>query len=140
LIIRNKIHFKLPLLSSQLIKSFVEYNKWYTFINKYRWWSEDRHKEYQWKSIVLPLEYVYNNIPYYQEVFKNLQASPITIKTFNDFAKPLFLTKEIIGEQRKDLIPRGINKNRLILYNAGGSTSVPLSFYRPKEMISFPIL
>jgi phenylacetate-CoA ligase len=107
-----------------------EYSKWSDFIDSSQWWSEPQIQEYQWKKVKEMLAYCYQKIPYYQGIFKSLGATPEDFRTKEDFTKFPFLTKELIGRHAEELLPVGVNRKKIIRYNTGGSTGLPLLLYK----------
>ncbi|MBG0860780.1 MAG: phenylacetate--CoA ligase family protein [Bacteroidales bacterium] len=93
----------------------------------------EENDNYQWNKVKQLLEYAYDNIPYYKELFIKLGATPNDIKTWSDFRKIPYLTKEIVREKSDDLIPRNIKKSKLRYHTTGGSTGIPLGFYKLRE-------
>lgn len=74
------------------------------------------------------LLYAYENVPYYQRLFRKIKGHPQDIKTFKDFEQVPVLTKEIIREHLQDIIDP--KQRELLLYNhTSGSTGTPLIFY-----------
>jgi phenylacetate-CoA ligase len=55
------------------------------------------------------------------------------IRTLNDFAQLPILTKDIIRERWRDLVREDVPLERLSPHFSGGSTGVPLRFYRERE-------
>jgi len=119
--------------AAKSIKNHLSYLRWFNLINSSQWWNKELHEKYQWKSLIQILNYAYNKIPYYKELFTEIDATPNDFKSFDDFAQFPFLTKEIIRERLDDMIPVNVNRDKLILYNTGGSTGEPLSFYKTKR-------
>lgn len=107
-----------------------EFYKWYQFINNSQKWNEDKLKEYQWNKLKEMLAYCYQNIPYYQKLFRNIGAVPHDFTTEEEFRKIPFLTKELIRENIEELLPFNIKRNKIIKYNTGGSTGIPLPIYK----------
>ena len=71
-------------------------------------------------------------IPYYRELLKSLGIQARDIRNLRDFAALPILTKDIIRERRNDLVREDIPKERLFVVHSGGSTGVPLKFYRTR--------
>jgi phenylacetate-coenzyme A ligase PaaK-like adenylate-forming protein len=76
-----------------------------------------------------------NHVPYYREMFRRLGCRSSDIRTLKDFASIPILTKDIIRERLNDLIREDIPKEKLIAGNSGGSTGVPLRFYRDRSVL-----
>ena len=74
-------------------------------------------------------------VPYYREVFRRMGCRSRDIRTLKDFAAIPILTKDIIRERLDDLIREDMPKEKLIIGNSGGSTGVPLKFYRDRSVL-----
>jgi phenylacetate-CoA ligase len=124
------IHY-IKYIKPQKIYSRRLFLQWHGFVEKSQWWTKEELFNYQWDKIKLLLIYVYKNVPYYQQMFKDLQAAPDDIKTLADFKKLPFLTKEIIKSRIQDFLPNNYikNKNKFKFFTTSGSTGQPLGFY-----------
>ena len=98
-----------------------------------QFWPYEKIREYQFEKLKKLLSHACLNVPYYAQLFLDLGAEPQDIKTFEDFKKIPFLTKEIIRSNFEDLIAKNVKKNELIHNATGGSTGEPLSFYQDKN-------
>jgi phenylacetate-CoA ligase len=76
-----------------------------------------------------------SHVPYYREMFRAMGCKSRDIRTLKDFAAIPVLTKDIIRERQKDLIREDIPKDKLVEGNSGGSTGVPLRFYRDRSVL-----
>jgi phenylacetate-CoA ligase len=72
------------------------------------------------------------HVPYYREMFRSLGIHSHDIRNLDDFASLPVLTKDIIRERQDDLLREDVPKEKLIVGNSGGSTGVPLRFYRSR--------
>jgi phenylacetate-coenzyme A ligase PaaK-like adenylate-forming protein len=70
------------------------------------------------------------HVPYYREMFRSLGMHSSDIRNLKDLALLPILTKDIIRERIDDLVREDIPKSDLIPRCSGGSTGVPLRFYR----------
>lgn len=123
-------------LKIENIKDKVTYLNWYNFLEQAQWWSKEEISNYQWNKIKALIEYVYLNVPYYKELLNKMGAKPADFKSWDDFEKIPFLTKEIIRNRFDDLISNKIEPSKLKYYTTGGSTGVPLGFYYlPEEEV-----
>ncbi len=109
------------------------------FLLKSQWWSERDLKEYQNKKLRALIRHAYENVPYYNELFKKLKLKPDDIKNTNDLEKLPILTKEDIRENFKNgkIVAKNIPKRKLILSGSSGSTGEPLQYYITKDANSF---
>jgi phenylacetate-CoA ligase len=105
---------------------------WYNFIDSSQWWHEEQLKEYQWNKVKELLTYCNKNIPYYQTVFKRMGTTPDDFKTEDDFKKIPLLTRELLRDHAKELLPIGVDRSKIIKYNTGGSTGIPLLIYKAR--------
>jgi len=73
------------------------------------------------------------HVPYYREMFRGLGIHSRDIRTLDDFAALPVLTKDIIRDRLSDLVREDMEKGKLVAGYSGGSTGVPLRFYRDPE-------
>lgn len=71
-------------------------------------------------------------VPYYREMFRGLGISSRDIRSMKDFAQLPVLTKDIVRERQRDLIREDVPLESLSKHHSGGSTGVPLTFYRER--------
>jgi phenylacetate-CoA ligase len=69
-------------------------------------------------------------VPYYRELFRALGIQSRDIRSLEDFARLPILTKDIIRERWRELIREDAPLETLSRHHSGGSTGVPLTFYR----------
>ena len=72
------------------------------------------------------------HVPYYREMFRALGIHSHEIRNLDDFALLPVLTKDIVRERLDDLVREDVPKNKFIAGHSGGSTGVPLKFYRSR--------
>ncbi len=75
------------------------------------------------------------HVPYYREMLGSLGIKSRDVRTLKDFAFLPILTKSIIRERLADLVREDIRKEKLLFGNSGGSTGVPLRFYRSHSIL-----
>ena len=109
------------------------------FLQESQWWSEGDLKEYQNEKLRALIKHAYENVAYYNELFKKLKLKPNDIKNTDDLAKLPILTKEEIRENFKNgkIIAKNIPEKELILTGSSGSTGEPLQYYITKDAESF---
>ena len=78
------------------------------------------------------LAHAEQRVPYYRELFHSLGVTGRDIRTLDDFARLPILTKDIIRDRWRDLIRDDVPLERLHRHHSGGSTGVPLTFYRER--------
>lgn len=91
-----------------------------------QWFQIDMIKRYQLEQVKKILSYAQQNTLYYKKLFDAVGFDPTGFSDFEDLKQIPILTKSIIRERQEDLKP---NRNDLSIYQTGGSTGVPLTFY-----------
>lgn len=99
------------------------------FLHESEFWPAEKLASYQLDELKKTLRYAYENIPYYENLFKARGLTPEDFKSLEDLAKLPLLTKAMIQSQYDDFIPKGINKASLMTRSTGGSTGTPLTVY-----------
>lgn len=128
-------------------ESFREGKSYSFFKNEYRNYYNSPHsfeeiRNLQWRKIEVILDNAFSNIPFYQKYYKSYGVERNDIKSFEEFQKLPFLTKDQIKDNLPELISTKYHKSKLFM-NSGGSTGKPLEFYlhkgitRPKENAYF---
>ncbi len=69
-------------------------------------------------------------VPYYRELFRSLRITSADFQSLADLGRLPALTKDIIRERQQDLIREDVDRATLRPHHSGGSTGVPLSFFR----------
>ncbi len=101
-----------------------------------QWLSRQELKDLQWKKLILLLEYVYENVPYYTQLFNESGLKPGDIQSHDDYLKVPVLTKEIIRNNGNRMITRD-QARKGISCNTGGSTGETLYFYKDQGATDF---
>lgn len=104
----------------------------YAFLQQSQWWSRQRLEEYQMQQLSSLLRHAYENVPYYRRVFDERGLKPQDIQDIADLKKLPYLTKEIIQKNLPDLVATNYPKSKLQYVTTGGSTGIPLGFYRER--------
>lgn len=84
----------------------------------------------QWHRLTALLTHAESHVPYYREMFRARGITARDIRSWQDFASLPVLTKDIIRARSRDLIREDVPLSTLSAHHSGGSTGVPLSFYR----------
>lgn len=99
------------------------------FLEKSQWWSRQELENYQNEKICGLIRYAYDNIPYYNRLFKENKLMPFDIKTIADLPKIPVLTKETVRNNPDLFISRIYKKKNLTAVTTSGTTGHPLSIY-----------
>lgn len=92
--------------------------------------STERVLALQMERLTRLLAHAERHVPYYRELFRSLGISSSDIQTMADYGRLPVLTKEIVRERGRDLVREDVPLERLSAHHSGGSTGVPLRFYR----------
>jgi phenylacetate-CoA ligase len=84
----------------------------------------------QFRRLSELLAHCETQVPYYRRLFKSLGLSSTEIKNLKDFAQLPILTKDIIRENAHELVREDVSPDSLLKHHSGGSTGVPLTFFR----------
>jgi phenylacetate-CoA ligase len=95
--------------------------------------SPEEVREKQFSDLRALLAHAEARVPYYRNLFRSLGTSSQDIRNWNDFAQLPILTKDIIREKQHDLIREDVPLEKLQPHFSGGSTGVPLKFFRSTD-------
>jgi phenylacetate-CoA ligase len=84
----------------------------------------------QFERLSALLAHAEERVPYYREMFRLLGIRSRDIRSLDDFAQLPVLTKEIVRERQRELVRDDVPLESLSQHHSGGSTGVPLTFYR----------
>lgn len=105
------------------------YLAWIAFLKKSEKWTEEQIKEYQLQQLKEIVKYAYDNTRGYRRLYDDAGIHPDSIRTFEDFKKLPFVTKEMIRDNLDDF---SIKVKGRQYVTTGGSTGIPFGFYRDK--------
>lgn len=110
------------------------FNKFLDYLEKNQWKSTEYLLSEQNELLQNLIIHVYENVPYYKNIFDERKLKPGDVKTREDLQKLPFLTKDIVRKNFNKLIATNIKKRDRILVQSGGTTGPPLYFYSSKEL------
>ena len=111
-------------------------SKYLKFLLKSQYWTQEQIEIYQNIRLRKLIEYAYNNVPFYESIFKQNNLSIDDIRTKDDLAKLPILTKKIIRAAGSEIQSINFPKNMTINSGSSGSTGEPLFFLLSKEAYS----
>jgi len=103
------------------------YCQWLDFLKKSEKWNKEQIAEYQLSEIKRIVKHAYENTKGYRKLYDDAGINPDSIKTIEDFQKLPFITREILRDNFEDFSTDIKDKEYI---TTGGSTGVPLGFYR----------
>ena len=119
----------------------VKYNKEFYRIlqglNESQWYSFDRLKELQDTKLRRLVEHAYENVPYYNGLFKKHGIRPDDIKGTEDLKKIPLLVREELRANPQQFIAANINRKLLAPGMTTGTTGTPVNALRSRESITF---
>ncbi len=104
------------------------FNSMYHRLSDNQWASRSNLRNQQEKNLHNAINYAYNNVPFYNKMLKSRGLRPENIRTIEDLKKLPIINKNVIRENWKDLIPRGLSKLSYYDRTTGGSTGNPLQY------------
>jgi phenylacetate-CoA ligase len=97
-------------------------------------WPEVRHRERQWERVRATLEVAYTDIPYYRNRFAGSGVELADLRTFEDFQRLPFLTKQDVKEHLEEMTSADIPRWKWLETTTGGSTLNPMRFYQVRGL------
>lgn len=94
--------------------------------------SDEEVRRHQLRRLSALLAHAEARVPYYRELFRSLGVTSRDITTLDDFARLPVLTKDIVRDRWRDLVRDDVPLETLSPHFSGGSTGVPLKFYRDR--------
>ncbi len=109
----------------KILRQGFGYSKIYKDLQKSQYFSREQLDELQNQKLRKIIYHCYKNVPYYTDLFNNLNLKPEDITTKEDLAKLPFLDKYIVKENFDKLIAK--NKFRFLSYETktSGTTGTP---------------
>lgn len=101
-----------------------------------RLWRSDREEldVYRLKTLRNLLAHAATTSPFYQKHFTESRFEPERIKAFTDLQALPFLTKRHLNTEMDLVLSRSYRRDELFESSTGGSSGVPLSFYRDRRV------
>lgn len=122
------------ILSGQSVYSKLQ------FLQKSQFWSKEDIRSFQNERLNILVCNAYENVPYYNRLFKELKLKPNDIRTFEDLEKLPILSKQVIKKEGiKAFTSSSISKRKIIRSSSSGSTGEPLFFLNTKDAYSMNI-
>jgi len=108
---------------------YAHYEK---LLTQSRLWKSEEIREYQNERLQNLVKHCYRNVPYYRAWFDRSNLKPGDFNGTDDLKRIPFLTKEIILQNRDELVAANYPKSKRLYYSTGGTTGNPMSFYNEK--------
>jgi len=109
-----------------------EYHKNFKTIENYNLFSLEKKKEFIFKKVFDNVHYAIDRIPFYGSLYKKKGFELSSLKSFEDIKRIPIITKQDLMEVPLD--QRSVIKTGCYKVNTGGSTGIPLSFYKTRDL------
>jgi phenylacetate-CoA ligase len=83
------------------------------------------------------LSHAESKVPYYRELFRSLAVTSRDFRSLADLERLPILTKDIVRARQQDLIREDVDRSKLSTHHSGGSTGVPLTFFREPSYMDY---
>jgi phenylacetate-CoA ligase len=97
---------------------------------------DEEVRRHQFAKLTALVAHAERHVPYYRTLFRSLGITSRDIRTWNDFRALPILTKDIIREHQAALVRDDVPLESLHAHFSGGSTGMPLRFYRSREYMA----
>ena len=115
-------------------KSYVEA---LNFFEQTETWSEEQYRAYQNLKLRQLIYHVYENVPYYRQIFDDRSLRPSDIATVEDLPKLPFLTKAVARERLNDLLASDIKSRKTEFWHTSGTSDAPLKLVLDKTTVAW---
>ena len=116
----------------KLLINYLLYHKYYRktrrLLSKKNFVSIEDIIKYQFDRLKQIIEYSYRNVPYYRELFTNVNFHPDDFKSIEDIKRIPYLTKNMVRENQDKLLSQVFPKKYLKVTETGGTTGLPMAF------------
>ena len=109
------------------------YWRWISFLQEAQWWSQERIEAWQLNHLKDIVQYAYKNVPGYCFLYQDAGVKPEDINSLADIRSLPFITKELLRDNLAEFTSRKIPRTRRSYVTTGGSTGIPLGFYRTDQ-------
>jgi phenylacetate-CoA ligase len=98
-----------------------------------QYFSEERIREEQWRSLRRMLRYAYEHTDFYRLRFEREGMTPDDVRSWSDFARLPVLTKDDLRSSGPAMVSDEFDIRHLMANHTGGSTGVPVVVYRDRK-------
>ena len=91
--------------------------------------NKEKLAKHQLRKLKQVIKYCFDNVPYYNRLFKENNIRPEDVSSLNILNKLPITSKNDVRENADDLISKQYDKSGLIRYSTSGSTGMPLPVY-----------
>jgi phenylacetate-CoA ligase len=107
------------------------------FLNKSQFWSKEKLIDFQNSRLRILIDHACSTVPFYNELFENLNISPEDIRTIDDLRKlPILKKATIKNEGIERFTSSAFPKSKMLTSSSSGSTGEPLFYFITKDAYS----
>lgn len=111
--------------------------KYLSWLEESQWWPRERIQAYQDERLRALVQYAYRSVPFYRGWFDGCGVRPEDIRTQADLARLPILTKQIVRENRAQLVSSEASRRRLLRSLTSGTTGTALEIWSTREARAF---
>lgn len=108
-----------------------------SLLERSQYWSESEMHAFQDERLRLLIRHAYDNVPYYNDLFRKLKLHPDDVRTRGDLWKIPVITKKDLKENGKRMW--ALNAKHFFQNSSSGSTGEPLKYLSDRPGDSFGI-
>lgn len=102
-------------------------------LEKSQWWDSQRLLDYQWSRLQSLLAHAYKHTAFYRRIMDERGLTPASFKSLDDLKQLPVLTRQMIEEHRGELFADNYDRDSLIPFGSGGTTTKRLELYRDRD-------
>ncbi len=102
-----------------------------------QYWDNQKIDDYQIAKLRRLVDYAKENVPYYNDLFEEMNFSSKDIISLDDIQKIPILTKEIMRDQGDRLLSSDFKNFKVKIGKTGGTTGTPVKIYKDANNRSF---
>ncbi len=119
----------LPLHSSVKGRKYAQFRR---FVEESQWWTRERVEAFQFEELRKVLRIAFDSVPFYQKRYAEAGVRFDDIQTPADLRKLPVLERDDVRRFKKELCCTSYT-GKLLSHSTGGSTGVPIQFYRSPD-------
>jgi len=124
-------------LACKIIREGKQFKRMIDELEKSQWYSSQELKELQKEKLKIIIRHAFNNVPYYNRLFRKLNISPSDIKDIEDLKKLPLISRRDVQANPEDFLAVNVNKNFIRTAFTSGTMGSPLKIYRDVYSINF---
>lgn len=109
------------------------------FLEKTQWLKERDLQRLQFKRLKTLLIHAYENVPYYHDLFKEMNFHPLNFRSLQDLSQFPVLTRSAMREHSERLKARNLSERKTETWLTSGTTAAPLKLCRSKHDLSWGV-